>query len=157
MSSDGTEPALAAAFNCCQLISVGIIPSNPLLFRTTSLHCEVIIHVSLCLWGPEGEEGRGCRYFSFFACFPGSVCFGLMAHLKVTAPKGVLHTPVGLKIDLAGFLRHCRRILASAHFLWWRRTPPPRQSTDKPDFSACTFNTAWNHSCLWHLHHSLVS
>lgn len=92
---------------------MGIIPSTLLLFYNTSDHCGINIHISLCFCSPEGE-GRSCWYFSFFACFPGSVCFGLMVHLKVTAPKGVLHTPLGLKIDLAGFLRHRRRILASA-------------------------------------------
>lgn len=155
MSLDGTEPKLVAAFMRCQLISVGIIPSTLLLFRTTSLHCGVIIHVSLCRCSP-GSEVKGLKVLFLLCLLPRLCLFSSEGALEgYSTKRGVAHSSrfKNRPCMVCRFLRHHRRILASAS----PHTPSCHQSTDKPDFTACTANTAWNHSYLWQPHHSLVT
>lgn len=148
---DGTEPQLAAAFMCCQFFSAGIILSTLLLFRTISLHRGVIIHVSLCLCS-GGSEGK---VLLLLCLLPRLCLFSFEGALEgYSTESGVAHS--------SRFKNRPCIVSASSQENPGLHSPPPspspcRQSTDKPDFTACTANTAWNHSCLWQPHHSLVT
>lgn len=137
---DGTEPQLAAAFMCCQFFSAGIIPSTLLLFRTISLHRGVLIHVSLCLCS-GGSEGK---VLLLLCLLPRLCLFSFEGALEgYSTESGVAHS--------SRFKNRPCIVSASSQENPGLHSPPPSpccQSTDKPDFTACTANTAWNHSCL---------
>lgn len=117
-----------------------LIPSQTIIQpkSTTSQQYGVIIHISLWLYKPH-SNGESCMYCCcctfLLLPLPLSLClFWFEGAVEGYSAERVSHTSIGLKIDLAGFLRHCRRILAS------HTTPPPSSSRQPamPDFTAGT-------------------
>lgn len=143
-----------------------LIPSQRIIQpkSTTSQQYGVIIHISLWLHTPE-RKGRSWMYCCYCTLSPFSVSLSLCLCLfwfegtvEGYSTERVLHTSIGLKIDLAGFLRHRRRILASH-----TTTPPTPPSLPLPSANHAWLhrrddlhaNTAWNNSFLPHLHHNM--
>lgn len=135
-----------------------LIPSQIIIQpkSTTSQQYGVIIHISLWLYKPERKELNALLLLHFLSpSLPLCLClFCFDGVVEGYSTERVLHTSIGLKIDLAGFLRHSRRILAS-------HTPPPPPSSHKPtmpDFTAGSTCMLIRHGTILslpYLHHNL--
>lgn len=128
---------------CSQVILEGIIlstsPSAPPSYskpdyRSTWKHhiSSIFTHNPYFIGAQQTWEGRaeGCSPpASSHPPLTAFVCFGCDAAVEGYSTERVLHTSTALKIDLAGFLRHRRRILSS---LPHTATPPPPPLSKPP-------------------------
>lgn len=105
-----------------------LIPSQTIIQpkSTASQQYAVIIHISLLLYTLERQRKSWsyCCHCTLSPPLPRCLClFWFDGAVEGYGTERVLHTSVGLKIDLAGFLRHRRRILS-----YYPLLPPPPTS-----------------------------
>lgn len=136
-----------------------LIPSQTIIQpeSSTSQQYGVIIHMSLWHCEPERQEKTGmyCFWCSLYTSLPIlSVClFWFEGAVEGYSTERVLHTSIGLKIDLAGFLRHPRRILA----LHTTLLPPPPFQPTVPHFTAGTTCMLIRHGTILPPHTCIIT